>query len=171
MNIFDILILVILVAFALKGLLRGLMKELCTLVGLVAGALLAFHFHQPLAASMQTAFSLPQQLCAILAFLAIFLLTMLLFSLVGMVLSRYVKLMYVGGLNRVAGGLFGLIQGLIVISLLVYALTLRPLPAGLDTQLEVSVLAPPFIQLGEQVFAGSSEFMPEEASSIPPLKN
>ena len=34
------------------------------------------------------------------------LLTMLLFVFVGMILSRYVKLMYVGGLNRVAGGLF-----------------------------------------------------------------
>jgi membrane protein required for colicin V production len=161
MNIFDILILVILIAFTLKGLLRGLMKELCTLVGLIAGALLAFNFHQPLAVSMKSSFSLPQQLCAILAFLAIFLLTILVFSLIGMVLSRYVKLMYVGGLNRVAGGLFGLIQGLIIVSLLVYALTLRPLPAGLDGHLEVSTLAPPFIHLGEQVFTGGWQFIPE----------
>lgn len=161
MNIFDILILVILVAFILKGLLRGLMKELCTLVGLLSGALLAFNFHQPLAASMKSSFSLPEQLCAILAFLAIFLLTMLLFSLIGMVLSRYVKLMYVGGLNRVAGGLFGLLQGIIIVSLLVFALTLRPLPAGLDGHLDVSNLAPPFIHLGEQVFTGGWQFIPE----------
>ena len=56
---------------------------------------------------MMSSFSLPEQLCAILAFLAIFLLTMLLFVFVGMILSRYVKLMYIGGLNRVVGGLFG----------------------------------------------------------------
>ena len=161
MNIFDILILIILGAFVLKGLLRGLMKELCTLVGLIAGALLALNFYGPLAKSMKTAFSLPDQLCAILAFLAIFLLTMLLFVFVGIILSRYVKLMYVGGLNRVAGGLFGLIQGVIILSLLVFALTLKPLPGGIDVQLEVSTLAPPFIHLGEQVFTGGSQFIPE----------
>lgn len=161
MNIFDILILVLLAAFTLKGLLRGLMKELCTLVGLVAGALLALNFHQPLAVSMMASFSLPEQLCAILAFLAIFLLTMLLFVFVGMILSRYVKLMYIGGLNRVVGGLFGLIQGVIILSLLVFALTLRPLPAGLDAHLEASTLAPPFIHLGEQVFTGGGQFIPE----------
>ncbi len=161
MNIFDILILVILGAFTLKGLLRGLMKELCTLVGLLAGALLALNFSQPLATRMVAAFSLPEQLCAVLAFLAIFLLTMLLFGLIGMVLSRYVKLMYVGGLNRVAGGLFGLIQGVIIVSLLIFASTTQPLPAGLDAQRDRSTLAPPFIQLGEQVFTGGWEFMPE----------
>ncbi len=161
MNIFDILILVILGAFTLKGLLRGLMKELCTLVGLIVGALLALNFSHPLAVKMMASFSLPEQLCSILAFLAIFLLTILLFGLVGMILSRYVKLMYVGGLNRVAGGLFGLIQGLIIVSLLVFALTLRPLPAGLDAQLDLSTLAPPFIHLGEQVFTGGSQLIPE----------
>lgn len=162
MNIFDILILVILVAFVIKGLIRGLMKELCTLIGLIVGALLALNYHKPLATSMVSAFSLPDQLCAILAFLVIFLLTALLFVFVGMILSRYVKLMYVGGLNRVAGGLFGLIQGVLILSLLVFALTLRPLPLGLDAHLEVSNLAPPFIQLGEQVFEGSGQFLPEE---------
>ena len=92
----------------------------------------------------------------------IFLLTALLFVFIGMILSRYVKLMYVGGLNRVAGGLFGLIQGVLILSLLVFALTLRPLPLGLDAHFEVSNLAPPFIQLGEQVFDGSWQFLPEE---------
>ncbi len=161
MNIFDILILIILGAFTLKGLVRGLMKELCTLVGLIAGALLALNFHGPLAESMVLAFSLPEQLCAILAFLAIFLLTMLIFIFIGMILSRYVKLMYVGGLNRVAGGLFGLVQGILILSLIVFALTLRPLPVGLDDQLEVSTLAPPFIHLGEQMFDSSWQFIPE----------
>jgi membrane protein required for colicin V production len=161
MNIFDILILVFLGAFVLKGLLRGLMKELCTLVGLIAGALLALNFRQPLAESMVSSFSLPEQLCGVLAFLVIFLLTMLVFSLFGMVLSRYVKLMYIGGLNRVAGGLFGLLQGIIIVSLLVFALTLRPLPVGLDGHLEVSNLAPPFIHLGEQVYSGGWQFIPE----------
>ena len=161
MNIFDILILIILGAFTLKGLVRGLMKELCTLVGLIAGALLALNFHGPLAQSMKSAFSLPEQLCAILAFLAIFLLTVLIFIFIGMILSRYVKLMYVGGLNRVAGGLFGLVQGVLILSLLVFALTLRPLPVGLDAQLDVSTLAPPFIHLGEQMFTGSWQFLPK----------
>ncbi|MGW8312271.1 MAG: CvpA family protein, partial [Desulfuromonadales bacterium] len=41
MNGIDIVILVILCGFLLKGLLRGLLKEVCSLAGLFVGAFLA----------------------------------------------------------------------------------------------------------------------------------
>lgn len=160
MNLFDVLILILLGVFLLKGLLRGLVKELCSLIGLIVGALLAVRFHGPLAEGMVLAFKLPPQLCVILAFLALFLVTLLIFSLAGMMLSKYVKLLYVGGLNRVAGGIFGLVQGVLVLAVVVYALSLRPLPAGLSNDLSQSLLAPPFVSLGEQLFNSSWQLFP-----------
>jgi membrane protein required for colicin V production len=155
MNIFDIAILVILAAFLLKGLLRGLMRELCTLLGLIAGALLAFGAHADLAERMVAAFNLPLQWCTTLAFIVLFLAVMLFFGLVGMVLTRYVKLLYVGGLNRVVGGLLGLVQGLLLLAVVLYALSTRTLPGGLSRHLQQATLTPPFVTLGEQVFEGS----------------
>jgi membrane protein required for colicin V production len=155
MNLFDIAILVLLAAFLLKGLLRGLVRELCTLLGLIAGALVAFGFHADLAERMVAAFHLPQTWCINLAFIILFLAVLLFFGLVGMLLTRYVKLLYVGGLNRVIGGLLGLVQGLLILAVIIYALSSRVLPGGLSRDLELSTLAPPFVVLGEQVFEGS----------------
>lgn len=160
MNFVDILILIIIGMFLLKGLLRGLMKELCSLVGLIVGSLLAFRFHGPLAEAMVSAFSLPASVCVVLAFLAIFLLTLLIFGLIGMLLSRYVKLLYVGGLNRVTGGIFGLVQGVLILAVLMFGLSVSPLPEWGKLAIDDSALSPPFVELGEKVFKGSWELFP-----------
>ena len=44
MSLVDIVILVVLGLFLLKGVLRGLLKEVCSLLGLVLGGVLAFVF-------------------------------------------------------------------------------------------------------------------------------
>lgn len=160
MNFVDVLILILIGVFLLKGLLRGLMKELCSLVGLIVGALLAFRFHGPLAEMMVSAFSLPASVCVVLAFLAIFLTILLIFGLIGMLLSKYVKLLYVGGLNRVAGGLFGIFQGVLLLSVVMFGLSVSPLPEWGKLALKDSALTPPFVQLGENVFKGSSKLFP-----------
>jgi membrane protein required for colicin V production len=160
MNFVDILILILLGVFLLKGLLRGLMKELCSLVGLIVGSLLAFRFHGPLAEMMVSAFSLPASVCVVLAFLVIFLTILLVFGLIGMLLSRYVKLLYVGGLNRVTGGIFGLVQGVLVMAVVMFGLSVSPLPDWGKLALEDSALTPPFVQLGEKVFKGSWQLFP-----------
>ena len=160
MNFVDILILILLGVFLLKGLLRGLMKELCSLVGLVVGSLLAFRFHGPLAEAMVSAFSLPASVCVVLAFLVIFLTILLIFGLIGMLLSKYVKLLYVGGLNRVAGGIFGLVQGVLILAVIMFGLSVSPLPEWGKLAIDDSVLSPPFVELGEKVFKGSWQLFP-----------
>ena len=49
MSYIDIGILGILGVFLLKGVIRGLLKEVCSLLGLVLGGVFAFTFHLPLA--------------------------------------------------------------------------------------------------------------------------
>jgi len=160
MNFVDVLILIIIGLFLVKGLLRGLMKELCSLVGLIVGSLLAFRFHGPLAEAMVSAFKLPASVCVVLAFLAIFLTILLIFGLIGMLLSKYVKLLYVGGLNRVAGGIFGMVQGVLLLSVVMFGLSVSPLPEWGKLALKDSTLTPPFVHLGERVFRGSSKLFP-----------
>lgn len=160
MNFIDVMILIVIGAFLVKGLLRGLMKELCSLVGLAVGSLLAFRFHAPFAEAMVSAFNLPASVCVVLAFLAIFLVTLLVFGLIGMLLSKYVKLLYVGGLNRVAGGIFGIVQGVLLLSVVMFGLSVSPLPDWGQMAMSDSQLTPPFVELGEKVFAGSARLFP-----------
>lgn len=155
MNVVDIAVLVVLAAFALKGLFRGLLKELCSLLGLLAGAFLAFRFHAPLAEVLARSFGLHAQVGTVAAFILLFLATVAFFAVLGHILSRFVRFLFLGGFNRVAGGLFGLVQGVLLLTLVLFALSLAPLPKDLQPVFRGSVLSPPFIHLGEAVMHGS----------------
>lgn len=160
MNVFDIVILVILAAFLVKGLVRGLLKELCSLLGMLGGAALAFCYHVPLAEMMAETLRLPPSVGVVTAFLAIFLTTILFFAVLGHLLSRFVKLLFLGGLNRLVGSFFGLAQGVVLLSVILFALSLRPLPGFLQPAYKSSELVPPFVHLGESTFHGSCRAFP-----------
>ena len=157
MGLVDILILVILAIFLLKGVLRGLLREVCTLLGLVCGGLLAFYLHVPLSQWMLETFRWPSQLCVILGFVLVFLLTAMVFGALGYLLNRFVTLTLMTGLNRLLGAIFGLAQGVVLLSLILFALTSTDLPGDLNQQLKRAELAPPFSHLGKTIFAGSKE--------------
>jgi membrane protein required for colicin V production len=161
MNVVDITILGILVAFTVKGLFRGFLKELCSLVGIVAGAVLAFSFHPPLAEMVAEFFEVHSRIAVIVAFLLLFLATVVFFSLLGDLLSRFLKLLFLGGLNRVAGGFFGLLQGVVLLTLMLFSLSLTSLPKSMQPAFKGSVLSPPFVDLGEAVMHGSREAFAE----------
>ncbi len=163
MNVVDIAILVVLVVFTIKGLLRGLLKELCSLLGLVIGGFFAFHFHGPLATLLQESFKLPLKLAVGIAFFALFVGCVLFFTVLGYLLSRFIKLLFLGGMNKVAGGFFGLVQGCLLLALTLFALSLGPLPATLGPMITRSHLAPPFVQLGQFVFEGSRDLFSPKA--------
>lgn len=155
MNVVDITILVLLAAFTVKGLFRGLLKEVCSLAGLVAGGFLAFRFHAPLAEELAEVFGLSLRAGVVCAFLLLFVTTVLFFGVLGYLLSRFVKLLFLGGLNRVAGGFFGLFQGVLLLTVALFALSTEALPAPVQPMFEESVLRPPFVRLAEAVFDGS----------------
>lgn len=156
MNAVDIAILVVLALLLLKGLWLGLIHELCGLAGLGLGAILAARYHTTLAGTLPAWSALPPWLGRALCFALLFLVTVACFALLGMVLSRFFKLIFLGGLNRVLGGLFGLLQGLLLLSLLLYGLG----SAGFFREsLQQSRLAPPFITFGEATLAGGRQLL------------
>jgi membrane protein required for colicin V production len=151
MNGLDIGILVILTLFIAKGAMLGLIKEISTLVGLVVASAISFRFYIPLAQQLEQASGLPSQLCVMITMLALFLGTMIIFSVLGVVLSRFVKLLFLGGLNRVFGALFSLVQGILVLALVLYGLSLASLPSSVKPLMTKSELQPPFVQLGKAI--------------------
>jgi len=157
LNLVDIGILVVLAIFLLKGILRGLLKEICSLLGLVCGGLLAFYLHLPLAQWIMGMFHWPAQLCITLAFLILFVTTILIFGAFGYVLDRFVKLPLLGGLNRLAGALFGVLQGVLLLALILFALHSASVPKVVQQELQTSELTPPFATLGKTIFTTSRD--------------
>ena len=161
MNIVDIIVLLVIAGFLLKGLWRGLLREVCSLLGLVVGGFLAFRYQGPLGELLIESWKWPAQLSLVAAFLVLFLSSVVFFGLLGYLLSRFAKLVFLGGMNRVAGGLFGIAQGLLLLAIVLFALSLRPYPQSMGTVLQESQLAPPLIGLGEAAMKGSRVLLPD----------
>ncbi len=148
MNWIDIVILLVLAVLLAKGLWLGLIHEVCTLTGLAGGAYLAMHYRAPLGQIFAEWLKLSPELLNKLAAALLFLATLVTCVLLGLVLSRCVKLLFLGGFNRVLGGLFGLIQGVLLLTFILYGTSRTN---WLRESLQGSRLAPPFITLGEQL--------------------
>ncbi len=60
-------------------------------------------------------------------------------------------------MNRLAGAMFGLVQGVVLLSMIVLALNTSTLPKRAQRMLSDSQLAPPFDNLGKSIYSGSRE--------------
>jgi len=154
MSLVDILIWATLLIFVAKGFWKGLVREVCTLLGLIAGGWAAFRYSSSLAGALRPFIHLPQHVAAALSFLLIFFLVGLLFFLFGHLLTMFFKVMLLGGINRIGGVLFGLLEGAFVLCMVLYFGTTRPMPLKLKSALEHSPPARPFIQTGREIVAG-----------------
>jgi membrane protein required for colicin V production len=154
MSLVDILIWAILLIFVAKGFWKGLVREVCTLLGLVAGVWAAFRYSSSLAEAIRPHIHLPQHISAALSFLLIFFLVGLLFFLFGHLLTVIFKVMLLGGVNRIGGAVFGLLEGAFILCMALYFGTTKPMPGKVKAALEHSPTARPFIQTGKEIVSG-----------------
>lgn len=96
------------------GLWRGLVREVISLAGWVIAFLAANLFAGPLAETLPASISRPELRIAI-AFVAVFLLTLTITTLSGLLFSKLVKAVGLGGLDRTLGALFGAARGLLIV--------------------------------------------------------
>ncbi len=165
MSLVDILIWAILLIFVAKGFWKGLVREVCTLLGLVAGGWAAFRFSSFLAEAIRPLIHLPHHVAAALSFLCIFFLIGLLFFLVGHLLTVVFKVMLLGSINRIGGALFGLLEGAFILCMALYLGTSKPMPGKLKAVLERSPTARPFILTGREIISGWDVAVQRKASS------
>ena len=154
MGLVDILIWGILILFMVKGFLKGLIREVCSLFGLVAGGWAAFKYYPYLAGALTPFIRLPHHVAQGLSFVVIFLLLGLLFYLLGHLLTVVFKVMLLGGVNRVGGIFFGLLEGAFLLSMLLYFATARPVPEKIKGYVGRSRTAQSFIAAGRDIISG-----------------
>lgn len=109
------------------GLWRGLVREVISLAGWVIAFLAANLFSAPLAEALPQ--SIPQpELRVIVAFVAIFVVTLTLATLAAVLLSKALKAVGLGGLDRTLGGLFGVARALLIVLAFAVVAGLTSLP-------------------------------------------
>jgi membrane protein required for colicin V production len=141
MNWADYLIVIVIALSMLIGLWRGLLREVISLATWIAAFAIAFLFAEDGATHLAPYLDIPSLRVAA-AFGGLFLATLLLGGLVGIVASQLVDYTGLTGTDRVLGMIFGLGRGAVVIAILVLAAGLTPLPK--DPWWQQSQLLPHF---------------------------
>lgn len=163
MNWVDFTVLVILALFGLRGFFRGFFREVFSLIGLVVGFIVAAAYERPAAAFISTYWNTSPLLLKGAAFIAIFFSVYFLLNLIGWLLHRSEKLLFMKALNRTGGIAIGMGKGTALAALAVFLLSssaLLPQPtrekfAGSYLVTPLSRLAENLIRIGkEKVFAG-----------------
>lgn len=123
----DIAIVGVLAVSVAWGIWRGFIREVISLAGWVLAFLAANAVAGPLGDALPTSISSPE-VRVLVAFLVVFIFTLSLATLAGLLLSRLLQAAGLGGLDRTLGGLFGLARGVVILLALTVAAGLTAAP-------------------------------------------
>ncbi len=122
MNWLDIVLAIPLIWFMYKGFRNGLIIELASLAALVLGIFIALHFSFYAKEFLIDNFDIADNYLNIIAFAITFIIVAVLVYLVGKIIHKLVSIVALGFLNRLAGGIFGLLKAALVLSVILYFL-------------------------------------------------
>jgi len=146
MNWLDIGIVVILSINVIFSLKRGLIREVFGLAGIILGLLVASKFYKDILI-FENIFKSPM-LTRIISFILIFLGVGLLFSLIGTLVHKLVKIGGLGMLNYLGGFIFGFLKGVIIIGIILFVMAKIPFISKL---IEKSPIASAILRLFKNI--------------------
>jgi membrane protein required for colicin V production len=119
-NLLDVAFLLVLIVSVVGGLVRGLIREVLGLVGLVLGFVLAVLLAPAVAPHLEK--WMVHAAAYAVAFLGLFFFMVIVAGILGNLLTRFMETIHLSCLNRLAGGLFGLVRGALLIIVLFWGL-------------------------------------------------
>ena len=122
MEVIDIIILILIGVGVIQGLMKGSMKELASVVGFVAGLLLARALFGTVAEQLAPALGTSITIAQILSFILIWVAVPIGCSLVASVLTKALEVVLLGWLNRLAGAMLGAVKMMLLAGIGIYVL-------------------------------------------------
>ncbi len=126
MNLFDLVVLIILIASLVYSMFRGMVREIFSLLAYVGGYLMAVQYQAQALEAVAVVIS-NETLAKVLSFGLIFVVTVVAISLIGL---GFRKLIHstpgLSGMDRTLGGVFGVLKGGVIIIALMFLLQLFP---------------------------------------------
>ena len=148
MNPFDVFIIIVLGYSIVRGLFRGLVKEISSIFGVMGGFYAAYSYY-PVVAKIFAGLVINPSYLNILSFLVIFCSVLIIISILGVVIKYLLNVAFLGWIDRICGVCFGLIKGVLIVTVLFIILTTF-LPKGAPL-IKKSVLAPHVIWISEKM--------------------
>jgi len=122
MNIFDIVIIVVISFCLIRGLFRGIVREVSSIVGVIAGFYGAY-FYFPLLSPYFAKWISTAGYRNFLSFFILFCAILVLISLVARLIRYFLSIAFLGWVDRFCGMIFGGAKGILIVSVLFIILT------------------------------------------------
>ncbi len=154
MNTFDIVIASILLFGFVRGLFKGLFVEIASLVALVGGVYGAIHFSHFAGDYLKSHVDWSENYISLGAFASTFIIIVIVVSLAGKILTKIANFAALGIVNKILGGVFGLLKISLIISVvLTFFMSMNnAIPFVNKEQLNQSVLVKPIKNLAPMLF-------------------
>lgn len=118
MNYFDIIIIIPLLWGAFKGFKKGLIIEAASLIALFLGVWGGVKFSSVSANFLGEMFNISEKLMPLISFSVTFIVIVIAVFLLAKLLQRFIKMVALGTINKVAGAAFGVLKFGLIISVL-----------------------------------------------------
>jgi len=105
---------------AYSGFSKGLIKELASILGVIIGIFLAKNYYPYLDIKLKPIFESEAGFISILSAILIFLLTIMVFKIIAKFLTKFLKIIALGLLNRIIGSVFGIFKTVLLLCILVF---------------------------------------------------
>lgn len=113
--VFSIIILI----FAISGIIKGFIDNVFGKIAFIAGIILAYLFYKDIATGLLKDIKVPYA-ANIIAFLLIFVVTFLIIKIVQMIVAKVFEWSILKNLDRTLGFIFGIVEGAAVVSLAIF---------------------------------------------------
>ena len=148
MNTLDIILSIFLLLGMVRGFFKGFFVELAGLIALIVGIYGAIHFSHRMHEFLLLFITWNEQYLSILAFALTFILIVVIISIIGKILTRMAGMLALGLVNRLLGGLFGLLKMAFLASIFLMFLNRSEALKIEEETAETSILYPPVARLG-----------------------
>ncbi|AEA33301.1 CvpA family protein [Hippea maritima] len=136
MNVVDIALGLFILVLAVRGLIRGLIKEVFGLAALFGGVFGAHVFGRGFGSYIVHTISVSPVVAYGFAFFSVFLFIYLILIFLGYILSSMAKKIELGGLDMFFGFVFGAFKGLLIIAVVAFVLDTFPSFRELSIQMK-----------------------------------
>ncbi|NNF99578.1 MAG: CvpA family protein [Desulfobacteraceae bacterium] len=148
MNLLDIIVIIILAYCLTRGIFRGIIRELSSIIGVLTGFYAAYTYY-PMATKWMGSWLVETKHIEIISFFLIFLVVFAIISIVGIIIKYVLNIAFLGWIDRICGFFFGALKGILIVTVLLIGLTAF-LPQG-DPLVKNSVIYPHLTIISENV--------------------
>ena len=136
MNILDILLLVPILAGAIGGFKKGFIVGIVSLLALILGVFGGFYFLNWGVSILISEFGLSGKILPIIAFIIIFIAIIIIVNIIGKLLKKFVQMILLGGVDKLAGALVGAFMWTFLVSSLIWVASVFKMSFPTDWQQE-----------------------------------